>query len=147
MFEECLADLRPAAHNQVEYTGRQARTRDDVGERMRRPRDKIRRLEYDTVAVRQGGRDFPSGDRHWEIPRCHDTDDTNRLATYLDLNVRPSAGIYFAAHSERFAGTIRKELAGAGDLADPFGNRLAFFTRQEPPKARPSAAAVRRKSS
>ena len=46
MLEQRLADHRAAAHHQVEHAGRQAGARDDLGERMRRARHEIGRLEH-----------------------------------------------------------------------------------------------------
>ena len=56
------------------------------------------------------------------------------LAGDLDVDVRPHAGELFARNPQGLAGEEVEDLAGAGRLADAFGQRLALFAREQAPE-------------
>ena len=134
MVEDRLTNHRAPPDNQIEHALRNAGAHDDLGQRMGGSGHEIRGLEHHRVSVGEGRRDFPGRDRDREIPWRNDSDDADRLARDLDVDVRPHAGELLARNSQRFAGEEVEDLAGAGRLADAFGQRLALFAREQAPE-------------
>ena len=100
-------------------------------ERVRRGRDKIRRLEHDRIAVGERRRDLPRRDRHREIPRRDHSDDPDRLPGHLDVDVRSKGGEFLACDAQNLAREEVEDLPGAGDFADRLREGLAFFAGQQ----------------
>ena len=134
MVEDRLADRRAPPDNQIEYPFRNAGAHDDLGERVGGSGDEIGGLEHHGVSVGEGGRDLPGWDRDREIPRRDDSDDPDRLACDLDVDVRADAGKFLTRNSHRFASEEVEDLAGAGRFANAFGQRLALFAREQAPE-------------
>src|SRR5690606_22565552 len=131
VFDEGGAYHRAASHDQAEHAGGQAAAADDLGQRPGRTRDQVGRLEHHAVAVGQGGRDLPGGNGDWKVPGRDDAHHAERLARHLDLYARAHRSQRIAFDAQRFTGEELEYLARAGHLADAFGQRLAFFARQQ----------------
>lgn len=89
-------------------------------------------LEHDRIAIGQRGRDFPGGNGDREVPGRDDADRAHGFARHVDLYARPDRGQLVAALAQGLAGVELEDVAGARDFADAFGQRLAFFPRQQP---------------
>ncbi|MGY3104025.1 hypothetical protein ACVWW7_000652 [Bradyrhizobium sp. LM6.9] len=131
VLKQGLPDHRAGADHEVEHAGRNAGTGDDLGQRMRRARHQLGRLEHDGVAVAERRRDLPGGDRDREIPGRDHADDSDRLTGELDVDAGTHRGALLADQAQRFAGEERKNLAGARDLADALGQGLAFLAGEQ----------------
>jgi hypothetical protein len=98
-----------------------------------RSRAPVGRLEDDGVAVGQRRRDLPRRDRDREIPRRDDADDADRLARDLDVDAGTHLGNLLAGRGAAPSPAKNSKIWPArADLADAFGQRLAFLARQQP---------------
>ena len=131
VIEQRLPDHRAGADHEVEHTCRNAGAGDDLGQRMRRARHQLGRLEHHGVAVAEGRRDLPGRDGDGEVPRRDDADDADGLARDLNADAGTDRGDRLARKAQRLAGEELEDLPGAGRFADALGQGLALFTAEQ----------------
>ena len=80
MTAQSLAGGRAQSGHDVQHAVGQARLDRELRQPNRRERRLLGGFEDDTVAGGQRRRDLPDRQVQWEVPRCHGTDDAERLA-------------------------------------------------------------------
>ena len=71
------------------------------------------------------------GNRDREVPGRNDSDDPDRLARDLDVDVGPDRGELLAGNSQRLASEEVEDLAGSADLVRRFRQGLALLAGEK----------------
>ena len=130
MPDDRIADLAPAAENQIEHAGRQSALREDLDDQGGGERRQARRFEDDGIARHERGRDFPNRDRDGKVPRRDDGDGSDRLLQCVAEVVRQLGRNGLARDPPRLAREEFDDVDGALDFAARLGQRLALFPRE-----------------
>ena len=129
--DQHVADHTATAHHQVEHTGGETGAGDDFGQGPGAARHQLGRLDHHAVAVGQGRGDFPRGDGDREVPRGDQTHHTEGFAGHFNVDARAHRRHVIARQAQAFTGEEFEDIAGAGHLANGFGQGLALFPGQQ----------------
>src|SRR5690606_26191487 len=131
VVDQNFTDLAALAHYQVENSGWEARTRNDLRDGPGTTWHQVGRLDHHAIAVRERRRDLPGRNRDREIPGRDQTDHPKRLTRDFDAHPRAYRLQDFARLAQTLTGEELEDIACARHLADGFGQGLALLTSQQ----------------
>ena len=92
----CRATFTAVAVHHVDDAGGQTDVGQYLAQQVCRHRSQFTRFGYHSIAHRQRRGDFPRQQVEWEIPRCYQTDHTNRLVDDMIGRITHSIGFLLA---------------------------------------------------
>jgi hypothetical protein len=134
-FQQHLADFGAAAHDEVEHAGRQARALMMSASAQALPGTRSAGLSTTQLPKASAGAIFQAGiaiGKFQGVMRPMTPTGSRVISTPTPGRTE---GTTSPRQAQAFAGEELEDLAGAGGLADAFGQGLAFFARQQVPSS------------
>ena len=124
---QCVAHAAPRPGDVVDHALGDARLHQRFDQQQADVGRQRRRFEDDGVAVDQRRGHLPRRNGHGEVPRRHQSHDTQGFAPGVEQLAGGVAGQRLPAHPPAFAAVIAEDVAGAGHLAFGLGEGFAFL--------------------